>query len=176
MDELKKRQCEARVVSKVGQPPSACSCERCVNMCKTPCMPTPYEVEALIDAGYQNRIALSIWAFGMLAGFIDRPIPTLMPAQVNGWCTFFHDGKCELHDTGLKPLEGRLAHHAHLDSREKCVAWEIAKEWISDDNFDCIASIFKKIMDYDMKGQFNPVIPDNAEEIKNHNYENIRRT
>lgn len=26
-------------------------------------------------------------------------------------CTFYYRGKCRLHDDGLKPLEGRLAHH-----------------------------------------------------------------
>lgn len=51
----------------------------------------------------------------------------------NGWCTFYHDGKCELHDKGLKPTEGKLSHHTiKLDNWDpkRSISWLVAKEWL----------------------------------------------
>lgn len=45
---------------------------------------------------------------------------------VNGYetgsCAFLKDGLCELHSKGLKPLEGRLAHHS--------MPWQIARDHV----------------------------------------------
>lgn len=32
-----------------------CTCDKCKNMCKVPCIGTPKDIEAIIDAGYANR-------------------------------------------------------------------------------------------------------------------------
>ena len=66
-------------------------------------------------------------------------------------CIFFKDGLCELHDLGLKPLEGRLSHHSiKIDNfnPKKSLAWLIAKEWIDERNADTIQRIKEKLIPY----------------------------
>jgi hypothetical protein len=97
------------IMQRSGRKPTACSCDRCKSQCHTPCLGTPEDIGKLIDAGYRNRLAPTSWLVGMLMGVIDRPIEMVQPKVENGWCTFYHDGLCELHDKGLKPTEGRLS-------------------------------------------------------------------
>ena len=100
------------IMQRSGRKPTACSCDRCKSQCHTPCLGTPEDIEKLIDAGYRDRLAPTSWFAGMLMGVINRPIEMVQPKVENGWCTFYHDGLCELHDKGLKPTEGRLSHHS----------------------------------------------------------------
>lgn len=98
---------------------TACGCAECVEMCeRRACWPTPDEARALIQAGYGDRLMLDWWAGG---GHDGGDILLLSPGEVGregnragswpgGRCTFLTaDKKCELHDAGLKPLEGRAA-------------------------------------------------------------------
>jgi hypothetical protein len=99
-----------------------CACDACKNMCETtPCWGTPQEMKKIIDAGLGDRLGIVTWhGWGksdVLAparrgdegeeqrlSIFDRKMP----------CTFYREGKCELHDKGLKPIEGRTAiHHGH---------------------------------------------------------------
>ena len=90
---------------------NACSCTTCQNMCKTPCLGTPDDILKLIEAGYADRLAPTEWAYGLLVGTHTTTIMMMQPKLAsNGYCTFYKDGLCELHDLGLKPTEGRLAH------------------------------------------------------------------
>lgn len=43
-------------------------------------------------------------------GVINRPIPMVQPLfnEETGYCVFFKDGLCELHDKKLKPIEGKI--------------------------------------------------------------------
>ena len=119
------------IMQKSGRKPTACSCEKCKSQCHTPCLGTPEDIERLIDAGYKNRLAPTEWLVGML--FIDRPVLMLQAKIENGWCTFYHDGKCELHEQGLKPTEGKLSHHSiRIDNFDpkKSLSWLVAKEWL----------------------------------------------
>jgi hypothetical protein len=55
----------------------------------------------------------------------------------NGFCTFYHDGLCELHDRGLKPTEGRLSHHTITMENfkfGKSLSWNVAREWLDETN------------------------------------------
>lgn len=121
-------------MQKSGRKPTACKCQRCKMQCHTPCLGTPEDINKLIRAGYQDRLAVTIWGVGMLLGLIDHPIKMIQArCEENGWCTFYHDGLCELHDKGLKPTEGRLSHHStKLDNfvPKKSLSWLVAKEWL----------------------------------------------
>lgn len=130
--------------------PSECSCALCQSMCHTPCLGTPEDIEKLVDAGYADRLVPTEWGVGMIVGLISRPIYMLQADTVNGWCTFYHNGLCELHDRGLKPTEGQLAHHTdpiiHGNQPTSLnVAWLIAKEWMKDSNLPIIERICNKI-------------------------------
>ena len=74
----------------------------------------------------------------------------MVQAKIEGdWCTFFHDGLCELHDKGLKPTEGKLSHHTiSIDnfSTKKSISWNVAKEWEDEDNIPVLEEILKAIL------------------------------
>lgn len=123
------------IMRKSGRKPSVCNCDRCKAQCHTPCLGTPEDIERLIKAGYGDRLALTEWVAGVLMGVCKEPIKMIQARlEDNGWCTFYHDGLCELHDKGLKPTEGRLSHHSlKIDNYnpKKSLSWLIAKEWLS---------------------------------------------
>ena len=99
---------------------SRCSCERCQQMCRTrPCLPTP-EQAVKLDPAKTMRVD-----FGSIV--VTSPAMVGKEGQtVSGYetgpCVFHKDGLCELHKTGLKPLEGRLAHHS--------IPWRIPREYV----------------------------------------------
>lgn len=118
-----------------GVTPCQCSCEKCKSLCHTPCLGTPEDIEALIQKGYGDRLVFTSWGVGVLAGLTDKVIKMVQPRlEPNGWCTFRReDGLCELHDKGLKPLEGKLASCKPKPagwSLQKDFTWLIAQTWL----------------------------------------------
>lgn len=118
-------------------PPPACTCDRCRYDCHIPCWGTPEQIQRIIDAGYGSRLSMAL-------ELTDHPIWVLCPAvkgREEGFtplagidfinyqgCTFWNlDGRelCDLHDRGLKPVEGRMTHH---DPKYKCSDW--LRDWI----------------------------------------------
>ena len=99
-------------------PETKCDCLDCQEMCLHPCWPTPEEA-LVIELHHPYRMYRDYWVmaegpdiyiFGpAIKGYCAKEAPY----WIRGSCTFFVDGKCQLHDEGLKPLEGRLAHHSH---------------------------------------------------------------
>lgn len=94
-----------------------CSCKTCVKMCEhRPCWGTPEEIKKIIDAGYGSRLMMDYWV-GVGEEDTDVPSPAIVgyegrraPFIPQGRCTFLNaENLCELHDKGLKPLEGRVA-------------------------------------------------------------------
>ena len=133
---------------------NACTCAECQSMCKRPCWPTPAEAKALIDAGFGHRLQADYWSGDgpdgddilVLCGALKHRLGDVKPSwpTVEGLtCTFFVRGRCQLHSKGLKPIEGRLSHHANgaetgtsLHERIARKMWnnpraqKIAKDWI----------------------------------------------
>ena len=109
--------------------PAACSCDSCKDMCKRPCWPLPEEAEALIAAGYGDKLMYDYWAGDSELNTYDLgegetgngDIGLLCPAEPgregrrtsflpHGGCVLQNEaGLCVLHDLKLKPIEGRLA-------------------------------------------------------------------
>ena len=97
-----------------------CDCDKCREFCVRPCWPTPDEAEALIDAGYGDRL--------MEYEYYDfwEPVDMVIPAKTGKGgisardrqyldescsCDFLTDDRhCEIHGA-LKPIGGRIAHH-----------------------------------------------------------------
>lgn len=101
-------------------PESQCACDECSAMCKrAPCWGTPEEIQAIIDAGYGDRLMHQWWVGSWSKGDTQMVQPAIQgheggvsPFWPSGPCTFLTaDNKCELHDKDLKPMEGRLAIH-----------------------------------------------------------------
>ncbi|SOD80813.1 hypothetical protein SAMN06269250_1575 [Spirosoma fluviale] len=95
-------------------------------MCRTsPCFPTPKEAISLIQRGYQDQLQLTIYTDQKTERLHSAITPKF--DQKLG-CTFQNrQGLCELHSLGLKPTEGRLAHHSLADDGLRvsvCDTWE----------------------------------------------------
>lgn len=146
-----------RIANRIGKQPISCNCEKCRQMCqRTPCLGTPQDILALIDAGYADKVCYTEWAAGMYLGHIARPIPMVQIKSISvgtkdGCCVFFHDGKCDLHESGLKPTEGRLSHHevsVRELRKENNLTYQVAIEWCKDENLDIIREIVRKVMEH----------------------------
>jgi len=101
-----------------------CSCDTCKSMCDRPCWPAPSEAEALIEAGYGDKLMLDHWVGSpqdnpaeeycgdtrILAPACKGYEGRRAPFWPEGGCAFQNENNlCALHNKGLKPIEGRLA-------------------------------------------------------------------
>lgn len=124
---------------------TACDCDECVEMCeRRPCWGTPEEIDQLIQLGYGNRFMCDYWV-----DTLDCDINIIAPAIVGyegkaapfwpqGRCTFLtDDNKCELHDTGFKPKEGRLAICGEAGTPDN-LHEEVAMQWDTDEARDLV--------------------------------------
>lgn len=137
-----------RIIRKTGRRPCECKCALCKQQCHTPCLGTPQYIERLIDSGYAEKLEPTLWMAGMMMGVISFPVLMIQAKKENRCCIFFHEGLCELHDRGLKPTEGRLSHHStKIDNFKpsKSISWNVAKEWLNEDNINVINRIVEKI-------------------------------
>lgn len=135
-----------RIIRKTGRKPIQCKCKDCKKQCRTPCMGTPSDILKLIEAGYVNKLSMTEWAVALLYKRHDGVILMIQSTAGEDGCAFFHDGLCELHDLGLKPTEGKLSHHSiTLENYKfsKGLAWNVAKEWLSEDNAEIINKVFR---------------------------------
>ena len=57
-----------KIIRRTGRKPSACKCRACRNQCRTPCLGTPDDILRLIEAGHQDKLAVTYWCVGM---FLD---------------------------------------------------------------------------------------------------------
>lgn len=114
---------------------TTCSCYTCKSMCEyKPCWPTPEEAQALIAAGYSDKLMLDWWEDPK--GDIEILSPAIVGQESHyassifpvGRCTFLSKaGKCKLHSLELKPIEGRLSDcsNEHQDD----LHYLVAKTW-----------------------------------------------
>lgn len=118
-----------------------CQCDKCKAMCSyCPCMGTVEEIQALIDAGHGDKLMLREGTFLEWHPIETKTVSVLMPAIVGfegrsvdsfetGECVFFSEDKCMLHDSGTKPIEGRLANHDKELSMTYDERMEMKKSW-----------------------------------------------
>lgn len=147
---IKETQLE-RIIRKTARKPCECKCKLCKEQCHTPCLGTPQDIEKLIEAGYADMLRITFWGAEILMGVVPFPIPMVQAISGENYCVFFHDGLCELHDKGLKPTEGKLSHHStRLDNfkASKSISWNIAKEWMNEENRDVIERVFNIIQKF----------------------------
>lgn len=116
-------------------PPSApCSCETCLAYCKRPGWWTVEEAGKAIRAGYDIQMMLEISpeiTFGVLSpAFKGCELAFASSHLKDTGCTFLHDGRCELHGTGIMPIECRFCHHDRLGKGAECHA-DLEHDWNS---------------------------------------------
>jgi len=109
-------------------------------MCVAPCCGTVEDMQRLIDSGYAHRLMHDPYEGGaeMLKPALKGHEGKLAPWNV--WseqgCTFWRDGLCELHDLGLKPLQGKLAHHDLMLTQSLEIGEKIDKDWADFEGID----------------------------------------
>jgi hypothetical protein len=80
-------------------------------------------MEALIEAGFGNRLMYDDFPDGedmlkpALKGHEGKKAPW-ETSSARG-CTFWKKGLCELHVLGLKPIQGKLAHHSNTTEQNE---------------------------------------------------------
>ncbi len=102
---------------KLNIPETSCDCVGCRTMClSSPCLATPLDVIKLINAGYGKSLA----RVDVLDHNTESLVSVIMIkgeewqfGEDKGTRCILHtdEGLCKLHDTGLKPTEGRIMHH-----------------------------------------------------------------
>lgn len=137
-----------RIIRRTGRKPVQCKCQECKKQCKTPCLGTPEDILRLINAGYKDKLYPTEWCVGLVLGRINYAVPMVQPLQTPSGCIFFKDGLCELHESGLKPTEGKLSHHstkAESYKFSKSLSWNVAKEWLDAKNWGIVRQIFMEM-------------------------------
>lgn len=115
-----------------------CTCDKCKNMCEVPCIGTPKDIEAIIDAGYADRLKETMWMVGYLA-VKEKPIAMIQPTVKDGWCAF------------RQPTEGVLAsckvvEEDNVPTYETSVLRAVAHEWVKVENFATIMRVVFKFL------------------------------
>jgi Fe-S-cluster containining protein len=114
-------------------PPSEpCSCEICTAYCIRPGWWTVEEAARALDAGYGPHMMLEIspeHTFGVLSpAFKGCECQFALQEYARAGCTFLANGLCELHESGLEPLECRFCHHTRVGMGPQCHA-ALEKDW-----------------------------------------------
>jgi hypothetical protein len=116
-------------------PPSPpCGCLTCLSYCARPGWWTVAEAGRAIDAGLGPRMMLEMapdHSFGVLApAFRGNELAFAQQRFASGGCGFLKDDRCELHGSGLQPLECRHCHHERPGAGPRCHD-AIEREWDS---------------------------------------------
>lgn len=62
-----------------------CTCDKCKNMCKVPCIGTPKDIEAIIDAGYADRLKETIEYYEFKEEVINKINETRRKLYIQSW-------------------------------------------------------------------------------------------
>jgi hypothetical protein len=124
---------------------SFCKCNTCKLQCKTPCLGTPKDILKLCENGFADKITHTTWLNGLVKGYLDHEIE-MYQLNLNSetkYCVMHENGLCQLHNLGLKPIEGKLSHHEPkvIDSHLKSLNYLVASEWTKKENFETIKKI-----------------------------------
>jgi len=116
----------------IKYPPSEpCGCEVCRNYCARPGWWTVEQAKKAM-AGYADRMMVEVSPeldFGVLSpAFRGCEGGVALQNFAKNGCNFFRDGLCELHPTGLLPLECAFCHHERVGLGIKCHL-DLEKDW-----------------------------------------------
>jgi len=115
---------------------SECDCKKCSIMCHAPCCGTPEDMQLLIEAGYGKRLMHDDWPDSTCSEEMLKPALKGHEGDKAPWdvateagCTFWRNGKCDLHSKGLKPCQGKLAHHSLTKDQNEEIGEYIKEAW-----------------------------------------------
>jgi hypothetical protein len=123
-----------KTLAKKYPPSQPCTCDTCIGYCIRPGWWTVEEAERVIDAGLTHRIMLEMdpeGMFGVLSpAFKGCEADLALNAYASAGCTFFKNQRCELHCSGLMPLECCFCHHDRPGEGQQCHS-DIEQDWNS---------------------------------------------
>ncbi len=117
-------------------PPSPpCACDTCSAYCSRPGWWTVKGAAAAIERGHARRMMLEpspTRAFGVLSpAFKGNEGYYALDEFSERGCNFLmSDGRCELHGSGVQPLECRFCHHDRRGLGPRCHR-DLEKDWDS---------------------------------------------
>ena len=143
--EMKTRADVIAYAESMGYKEHACSCDKCKECCvNCPCLGTPDDILRILESGRKGIIHTG-WAVGLIYGLIDHLIEMYQPTMMDDGigCVYrMADGLCELHNNGLKPVEGSLSECKPQKSTLKdSIAYAVAMTWEHPDNEQVINKI-----------------------------------
>jgi len=114
-------------------PPSRpCNCKVCLSYCLRPGWWTVEEAAKAIEADYAMRMMIELSpdkSFGVISpAFKGNEGAIALSLYSKQGCNFLTGGLCELHGTGLMPLECRFCHHDRKGLGPKCHE-ALEKDW-----------------------------------------------
>lgn len=120
------RHSHKKTLPELFPPSEPCSCEQCRQFCARPGWWTVEEAAAAIRGGLAGRMMLEMAPgaeFGVLSpAFKGNEIAFSRQEFAAGGCGFLKDSLCELHGSGLQPLECRFCHHSRPGQGLQCHA------------------------------------------------------
>lgn len=105
--------------------PITCACDMCRAMCAhSTCLCSPDDVKRIEAAGLGAHLTSYDIPAGRAVGVAPVGGGSGLTTTRGRPCSLFDGRDCALHEQGLKPLEGRLAHHSRhwLDVRKAVLA------------------------------------------------------
>ena len=121
-----------RTLAEKYPPSEPCACGVCLAYCRRPGWWTVKQAARALDAGRGPRMMLELSpdrSFGVLSpAFRGNEANFALSLFADRGCTFLVDDRCELHGTGLQPLECRFCHHARKGLGPRCHA-DLEKDW-----------------------------------------------
>lgn len=139
---------------------SSCSCNTCKQMCTNVCWPTPDETVKLIKAGYGPKLMIDIWERFSVEEMMESRYPVtkldkvkaIVPLHRNQKCVFFtKKGLCNLHDTGLKPFEARIA-NCKKRVAEVYIRDQLVDLWATEDGQKLVVEWYERYGDPSVGG------------------------
>lgn len=135
----------------------SCTCTVCVAMCcRRPCFPTPEDAVSLITAGLADRLMVD-WYIPKIDGDSWELLTPAIKGHENsdapfwpvGRCTFLKDDRCELHEAGLKPTEGKECWCGSDAEKDIKLHHEIAATWNSIEGLEIVRA---------WRGRLEPIV------------------
>lgn len=122
-------------------------------MCRAPCCGTPADIKKLIEHGYADCLMLDDWPGSpyMLKPALKGHEAKWAPFEIlnSEGCTFWIDGKCELHNLGLKPIQGKLAHHSLTNKENEEICDMLDEAWEDSDEVRTLINEWKELVGYE---------------------------
>ncbi len=114
-------------------PSQPCACDICSAYCQRPGWWTVKEAAAAIDRGFARRMMLELSparSFAVLSPAFkgNEAYYALNDFSARGCNFLLGDGRCELHGSGVQPLECRFCHHDRRGLGPRCHR-DLERDW-----------------------------------------------